>query len=77
LSKGEEPWRFRYRYYNCFLTPNELNKFLDTAKSIENITNYTVALLLAYTDVRRGEALGLKWKHINFKRIIIIQVEDE
>ncbi len=51
-----------------FLTPKELNKFLATAKSIDNTTNYTVALFLAYTGVRRGEVMGLMWKNINFKK---------
>lgn len=53
---------------NNFLTPKELNKFLHAAKKYENITNYTIALLLAFTGVRRGEAFGLKWKDIDFKK---------
>lgn len=61
-----------------FLTPTELNKFLDTAKSKENITNYTLVLLLAYTGMRRGESLGLKWQHVNFKKktVTIEQTRD-
>lgn len=61
-----------------FLTPTELNKFLDTAKLKENITNYTLVLFLAYTGVRRGEALGLKWEHVNFKKktVTIKQTRD-
>ena len=50
-----------------FLTPDELNIFLDVAKKKENITNYTFILLLAYTGFRKGEALGLKWKNVNLK----------
>lgn len=50
-----------------FLTPEELNIFLEVAKKHENITNYTFILLLAYTGLRKGEALGLKWKNINLK----------
>ncbi|MFB6467649.1 tyrosine-type recombinase/integrase [Cytobacillus sp. Hz8] len=50
-----------------FFTAEELNLFLDAAKKCENITNYTLILLLAFTGLRRGEALGLKWKNINFQ----------
>lgn len=50
-----------------FLTASELNKLLQTAKKEENITNYTVLLLLAYTGVRKGEALGLKWQDVDFE----------
>jgi len=50
-----------------FLTPDELNIFLDMTKKKENITNYTFILLLAYTGFRKGEALGLKWKNVNLK----------
>lgn len=50
-----------------FLTPNELNIFLEVTKKYENITNYTFVLLLAYTGLRKGEALGLKWKNVNLK----------
>lgn len=50
-----------------FLTSDELNILLDVTKKHENITNYTFILLLAYTGLRKGEALGLKWKNINLK----------
>ncbi|WP_163539227.1 tyrosine-type recombinase/integrase [Gracilibacillus sp. YIM 98692] len=50
-----------------FLTAEELNILLETTKKYENITNYTLVLLLAYTGVRRGEACGLKWKNIDFE----------
>jgi len=50
-----------------FLTADELSSFLYTAKQIESITNYTIALLLALTGLRKGEALGLKWEDIAFE----------
>lgn len=50
-----------------FLTPEELNVLLDVAKKHDNITNYTAVLLLAYTGLRKGEVLGLKWENINLK----------
>src|SRR5690625_2263245 len=50
-----------------FLTSEELNILLDVTKKHENITNYTFILLLAYSGLRKGEALGLKWKNVNLK----------
>lgn len=50
-----------------FLTPKELNIFIDSAKKHANITGYTLVYLLAYTGLRKGEALGLKWEDIDFK----------
>lgn len=50
-----------------FLTIKGLRDFLSAAKSMLNITNYTAALLLAYTGMRRGELQGLKWCDINLK----------
>jgi integrase len=49
-----------------FLTSEELKTFLAGAKECENITNYTLILLLAYTGLRKGEALGLTWEDIDF-----------
>src|SRR5699024_6386412 len=42
------------------------NTFLTAAKRITNITNYTLILLLSYTGLRKGEALGLQWEDIDF-----------
>lgn len=49
-----------------FYSANELKEFLTAAKEMENVTNYTFIYLLAYTGLRKGEALGLKWSDINF-----------
>ena len=49
-----------------YLTPAELNLLLETAKSTENITNYSYLLTMAYTGIRRGEACGLQWKNVDF-----------
>jgi len=49
------------------LTSSELDLFLQAAKEHENITNYTLILLLAFTGFRKGEALGLRWKHFDFE----------
>ncbi|MGN8647931.1 tyrosine-type recombinase/integrase [Gracilibacillus sp. HCP3S3_G5_1] len=50
-----------------FLTAEELNILLDATKKTESITNYLNILLIAYTGLRKGESLGLKWKDVNFK----------
>ncbi|MED4052962.1 tyrosine-type recombinase/integrase [Niallia taxi] len=49
-----------------FYTADELKSFLSAAKDIENITNYTLILTLSFTGLRKGEALGLQWKNIDF-----------
>lgn len=50
-----------------FFTAGELRTFLALAKEKENISNYTLIFLLAYTGLRKGEAQGLKWEDINFE----------
>lgn len=45
-----------------------MNIFLTGAKECLDIVGYTLVLLLAYTGMRHGEALGLKWKDINFTK---------
>ncbi|WP_153464814.1 tyrosine-type recombinase/integrase [Sediminibacillus terrae] len=50
-----------------FLSADELHVLLKDAEENENITVYTLLLLLAYTGLRRGEAFGLKWDNIDFK----------
>ncbi|MBJ3790466.1 site-specific integrase, partial [Bacillus sp. OA1] len=50
-----------------FFTAEELNEFIAAAKKHENITNYSIILLLAFTGLRKGEALGLQWNNINFE----------
>jgi integrase len=61
-----------------FLTAEELKKFLAAAKELENHTNYSLVLTLAYTGVRRGEAFGLKWENVDFdnKTITIERTRD-
>ncbi|MGG3887801.1 tyrosine-type recombinase/integrase [Metabacillus fastidiosus] len=61
-----------------FFTAEELKNFLAAAKRLENITNYTLILLLAFTGLRKGEALGLKWDNIEFanKTLTVEQTRD-
>lgn len=43
-----------------FLTPSELNLFLKKAKERISITMYTLFLLLAYSDLRKGRSIWFK-----------------
>lgn len=49
-----------------FLSPDQLNVFLKTVEENEDITHSTLFRLLAYTGMRKGEALGLQWNNIDF-----------
>ncbi|MEK5100352.1 tyrosine-type recombinase/integrase [Bacillus sp. FSL W8-0848] len=62
-----------------FLTPDELYRFLTTAKEKLDITEYSLALLLAFTGLRKGEAFGLKWGNIDFgeKTLTVERTRDE
>ncbi|KNE22442.1 site-specific integrase [Virgibacillus pantothenticus] len=51
-----------------FLTPDELNIFLPAAKKYLSITSYTLTLLLTFTGFRKGEAFGLQWNDVCFKK---------
>lgn len=46
-----------------FLDPGEISLLLDSAQEPER----TLFAVLAYSGLRLGEALGLSWKHVNFK----------
>lgn len=54
-----------------FLTVTQLSHFLKFTKENENITNYTLVLLLAYSGMRIGELLGLTPDDIDFKKNVI------
>lgn len=49
-----------------YLTPMQLNILLDYIKRNENIAYYSLFLTIAYTGMRKGEALGLQWRNIDF-----------
>lgn len=56
-----------------FYTRDELKKFLDDLHEYGSFQAYTFFRLLAFTGMRKGEALALNWSDINFsqKKIII------
>lgn len=49
------------------LTSDQLRTMLEYAKEHEDETFYSILLLLSYTGMRKGEALGLQWKDIDFE----------
>lgn len=51
-----------------FLEKNELIGFLSLARTEGLSNDYTLFSLLAYSGIRIGESLALKWTDINFRR---------
>lgn len=49
-----------------YFTSDQLAIFLEDVKKHENIMYYSFFMVVSYTGMRRGEALGLQWKNINF-----------
>lgn len=66
FNKVNIPLEESYSINGNFLTPEELNKLLTIARNTTNDTSYSLLLTLAYTGMRKGEALGLRWSDIDF-----------
>ncbi len=56
----------RPQQYQEFYDKDELNKFLSCAKKC-NFRYFVYFRLLAYTGMRKGESLALKWSDIDFE----------
>lgn len=50
-----------------YYTPEQLERFLAFAEKTQNKTPYTLLKLLAFSGIRKGEALGLEWSRVNFE----------
>jgi len=50
-----------------FYSKNELQIFLEHVKEQQNPRWYPLFRLLAFSGIRKGEALGLEWRKINFE----------
>lgn len=61
-----------------YLDQHQLNQLLKIAKETENLTTYTLVLLLAYSGMRLGEALGLTEEDVSFEEnlVSIIRTRD-
>lgn len=47
-------------------TPDQLSILLDSIKQ-KNIAYYSLFLTIAYTGMRKGEALGLQWRNAEYR----------
>lgn len=61
------PRRPKIEKKSNYLTKEQLKEFLDFTNENDSIRNYTFFRLLAYTGMRKGEALALQWKDIDFE----------
>lgn len=53
------------------LTPEQLERLLQSIKEDENIAVGNIMLMALYSGMRRGEIFKLKWEDINFERKFI------
>lgn len=67
LDKVIKPKSKEIQKKENYYTKEELNKFLTVAKKDSSQVFHTLAHTIAYTGLRIGEALALRWYDINFK----------
>ena len=56
---------------NKFYSTDELKHFFDCVKDYGNMKYLAFFRLLAFTGMRKGEALALEWTDIDFKKMIV------
>ncbi len=61
VARATEPPRVEHKVIPT-LAPEDLDKLFEAAKQTPY---YTLVYLLLHTGLRRGEALALKWKHVD------------
>lgn len=66
LDKVIKPKSKEIQKKENYYTKEELNKFLTVAKKDSSQVFYTLTHTIAYTGLRIGEALALRWSDINF-----------
>lgn len=64
---SKKPVDFSEEEFENFYTREQLLTFLSCLKQEQNFKAYTLFRLLAYSGMRKGEALALTWKDLNFK----------
>lgn len=65
MSKTELPRRKVYGRERNYYTKEEVKQILDAFSDFGNIKQYAFFRLLAYTGMRKGEALALQWSDID------------
>lgn len=66
MAKTITPRKMEDEKPQNFYTKDELKEFLNFVQSHENWMTYTFFRLLAFTGVRKSEALAITWEDVNF-----------
>lgn len=66
-SKIIRPKKIKKEKTLNFWTKGQLHLFLNSFDKKKNLEKYTLFRLLAFTGIRRGECLALKWDDVNFE----------
>ncbi|WP_246832120.1 site-specific integrase [Viridibacillus sp. FSL H7-0596] len=67
MPNGRKKLKADEEEHENFYTKEQLIKFLKCMEQEQNYKAFALFQLLAYSGMRKGEALALNWKDINFK----------